>query len=443
MKLLAGRTDRHAKWTFQACELKEYTGVVKNPARGWYQLHTFDIKEEPDLSELEWCIDREDALAMVVIGIGDCKDRDLSEADELRLRKILGFFAEYRYDVILRVVYDHEGKALEREPFFFSQVQRHMEQLGTLIGEFENTVFIWQGLLVGNWGEMHSSKFLSDGQLRTLAGIIREKKGKSTFLAVRKPMHWRMLHEKSELSDRAPADKMGLFDDGIFGSESDLGTFGDRPGTEAGWTNAWTGKEELAFEEKLCAFVPNGGEAVFSENYTDRLDVKDMLLKLRRMHVTYLNRFHDMRLIDLWKRARMPGGAWKDRSVYDYIGAHLGYRFLVRQVGVVSAGGYGGNLCRIDIDIENIGFANLYQEAELSLKWTNYMGRHDTRILSADMRKWDSGGTYRVCCTVEMCDSPLYLCARRKSDKTPIYFANESEEDGRVMLGMLQLKPDL
>lgn len=444
MNLLTRFTGRHAKWEFEASELKEYTGFIKNPARGWYQIHTFRIEDEPDLGELEWCIDRNDALAMIVIDIGSSRDRDLNDVESARIRKILSFFADYKYDVILRVVYDHEGKALEREPFFFAQVRSHMEQIGGLIGEFDNTLFVYQGFLIGNWGEMHSSKFLSEDQMEELAEILRRRKGNRTFLAVRKPMHWRMLHRKSEQLDRAPEDKMGLFDDGIFGSEGNLGTFGDRPEAEAGWTNPWVREDELAFEEKICRDAPNGGEVVSGGDYTDRLNVDDFILTLRRMHVTYLNRLHDMKLIDRWKQTKMSvTGAWKGRSVYDYIGAHLGYRFFIRKVNVVSGGGYNANLCRIDIEIENRGFANLYEEAELSLKWTNYLGKYDTRIFQIDMRGWDSGRTYTVSCTIEMCDSPLYISAKRKSDGARIYFANTSDEEGRVMLGLLQLKQSL
>lgn len=441
MKLLNRFTGRHAKWDFKASELKEYTGFIKNPSRGWYQIHTFRIEEEPDLGELEWCIDRNDALAMVVVDIGSCRDRDLNDTEINRVRRILEFFSDYKYDVILRAVYDHEGKAFEREPFFFAQVCSHMERIGGLIGEFDNTIFVYQGLLIGNWGEMHSSKFLSESQLEQLAEILRRNKGDRAFLAVRKPMYWRLLHRRKEQLDKAREDKMGLFDDGIFGSESNLGTFGDRPEPEAGWVNPWAREDELKFEDKICRDAPNGGEAVFGGEYTSGLSVDDTILTLRRMHVTYLNRLHDMRLIGMWKKTKISFfGAWKDRSVYDYIGAHLGYRFFIKKVNVLPDGGYDSNMCRIEIEIENMGFANIYEEIELSLKWTDYLGKYNTRIFPIDMRKWDSGGTYTVSCTIEMCDSPLYICAKRKSDGIPIYFANASEDDGRVMLGLLQTK---
>ncbi|MCD7837077.1 MAG: DUF4832 domain-containing protein [Lachnospiraceae bacterium] len=444
MRLIDRLTGRHAGWDFNAAELKEYTGYIKNPARGWYQIHTFKIEDEPDINELEWCIDRNDTLAMTIIDIACCRDRDLSGAECERIRRILSFFAEHKYDVIFRPVYDHEGKALEREPVFFEQVRRHIGQLGEIIGEFENTVFICQGLLVGNWGEMHSSKFLSADCIARLAGTLIDKKGERTFLALRKPVQWRQLYGGAGWLERGTEDRMGLFDDGILGSESNLGTFGDRPEAEAGWNSAWSREEELSFEDKICRRVPNGGEAVFGNHYTDGISVENTLLTLGRMHVTYLNRLHDIKLINRWKQIKIQGNkAWRGRTLYDYIGARLGYRFLIRGVNIQTAGGYAGRMCRIDIEIENTGFARLYDEAELGLKWINYYGKHDTRLFAADMREWDSGRSYTVSCTIEVCETPLYIYARRKFDGAPIYFANASEKDGRVMLGDLFLTDEV
>ena len=38
---------------------------------------------------------------------------------------------------------------------------RHMEQLGEVFSEYEDQIYIVQGVLVGNWAEMHSSRYLT------------------------------------------------------------------------------------------------------------------------------------------------------------------------------------------------------------------------------------------------------------------------------------------
>lgn len=59
-------------------------------------------------------------MALVLMDLGAYKDRDLDEAVLTNMERIL-FFVDKGLDIILRFFYDHEGKALEREPFFFSR----------------------------------------------------------------------------------------------------------------------------------------------------------------------------------------------------------------------------------------------------------------------------------------------------------------------------------
>ena len=46
------------------------------------------------------------------------------------IRDILSFFVHYKKDVILRPVYDREGKGLEAEPESFELVLTHLIQIG-------------------------------------------------------------------------------------------------------------------------------------------------------------------------------------------------------------------------------------------------------------------------------------------------------------------------
>ena len=78
---------------FHPAELAESTEPLSNPARGWYQIHTFLIEEEPDLEKQCWCLNPADTLALVLINIGSYKTRDLDEEALERIRRILRFFA--------------------------------------------------------------------------------------------------------------------------------------------------------------------------------------------------------------------------------------------------------------------------------------------------------------------------------------------------------------
>lgn len=61
--------------------------------------------------------------------------------------------------MILRVCYDTEGKGMEREPQRIFVVQRHMQALGSLAERYADAILTVQGVFVGSWGEMHTSRF--------------------------------------------------------------------------------------------------------------------------------------------------------------------------------------------------------------------------------------------------------------------------------------------
>lgn len=431
-RIKAGRQ----KWQFQEAELSEVTGKFSNPARGWYQIHRFQAEQEPDFAELEWCIDGEDSLALVMINIGAFKEQDLSEECLNRIQRILRFFSTYHFDLILRVVYDHEGKALEKEPFFYSQVLNHLRQLGSILDQFADSVFVYQGMLVGNWGEMHTSRFLSADKLKQMADILRQCKGEQTYLAVRRPVQWRMLHANQKGMKLSCPDGMGLFDDGILGSENHLGTFGSLSGARAGWEEAWNRADELAFEQELGNSVPCGGEAVYDEPYGKTLTPEAVLSELRQMQITYLNKVYDGKMLDLWRGWKCPvPGVWANKSLYEYVGAHLGYRFVIQKVSV-KPGQDREIHCMVEVQVKNTGFAGFYQEADLFLEY-GADGQYQKIKLKDHMRGWNSGEVRVLTGQLEACDCNLFLSAARRRDKAPILFANPSDKEGRAMLGHL------
>lgn len=427
-------------WHFQEAALTELTGRLSNPARGWYQIHRFQAEQEPDFAELEWCLDHEDSLALVMINIGAFKEQDLSEECLDRILRILKFFSSNSYDMILRVVYDHEGKALEKEPFFFSQILKHLGQLGGILGRFTDSVFVYQGMLIGNWGEMHTSRFLSADKLKQMADILRQCKGEQTFLAVRRPVHWRMLHGNQSVTQLCCPDGMGLFDDGILGSETHLGTFGSEPSSLVGWTEPWRREEELAFERELCKLAPCGGEVVYDATYGKTLTPEAVLSELRQMQITYLNKVYDGKMLDIWRRWKCPvPGVWENKNLYEYIGAHLGYRFVIQKVSV-KPGQDSGSHCMVEIKVKNTGFAGFYQEADIFLEYAGADGQYQKIKFEDDLRGWTGGETRVLTCQMEVCDCNLFLSAARRRDGKPILFANPSDKKGRAMLGCLNMR---
>lgn len=431
---------KEKRWRFVQEDLNEVTDELRNPARGWYQIYTFLAEQEPDFEAQRWCLDTRDTLALVLIDIGSYRKRDLDRAALDRIHRILRFFEENQYDCIVRAVYDHEGKAFVREPVDFAQVQTHMRQIGSVIRECASSIFVFQGILLGNWGEMHGSRFFNDERMILLADILRVQKAPQTFLAVRRPVYWRRLHGGQKQKTLNCSDGMGLFDDGIFGSASHLGTFDEEGTKKRIWEEPWCRDAELEFEHRLCDQVPNGGEAVYNSGYIKALTPEQAAGELKKMQVTYLNRAHDARILNIWKEWTYPGqGVWAGKSVFDYVGAHLGYRFIIRNVRV-SQIRREGRQYRVEVEIENTGFGGFYQEAEMNLEYVDRHGLPGTVVLEDQMKGWKSGEKRRLSCMAEAGRGQMTLSARRKQDGAKIRFAHQSGEEGKTVLGYLNIE---
>ncbi len=425
------------RWKFQKAALSESAEELRNPVRGWYQIYSFQVEEPFAEEKLLGCVGGADVLALVFLDIGAYRDRDLDPQALSNIRAILKYFAERPMDMILRIAYDHLGKAQEREPFFFQQVLGHLDQLGPVLSEFAGHIFVYQGALVGNWGEMHTSRFLSTDNLEQISSALVGFLGQQSFLAVRRPMYWRALHPMYCQSREYSGTRMGLFDDAIFGSATHLGTFGVKPEVEMGWDDPWLPEEEIAFEEKLCQYVPQGGEVVYAQETAGSLTFQETVECLRRMRLTYLNRVHDERLLNRWKEMPSRGnGPWAGVSAYDYIGRHLGYRFVVKSVSVKFEK-MEDIACKWEISIENTGFARCYQEAEVWLEWTDSGGRVCTKEVEIKLDRIQPGETGVGACVTLPAESSVYLYARRKKDEMPLYFANETNGKRGVLMGRL------
>lgn len=435
---MSGVRTARASRLFQPARFIETARRLPNPGQGWYQICTYDAAAPFDPAEtfLE-----DGVMALVRVDIGRCRNEALGAGRLDNIRAILRFFDESGVDVILRIAYDFEGKGLEREPELFSQVREHMEELAPVLKEFEDRIVIFQGLLVGSWGEMHQSKFLSSRRLRELEAAFRSGGNRRTWLAVRRPVFLRMLAGPGEFPEGLFSRRLCLFNDALGGSETDMGTYGWKTRASASWEEPWVRADELEFMEKARASAPFGGEIVPPEDGR-ALPWKETAGLLRRLGLSYLNCQHDGRALDLWKETACRtwrGGPWSGVSLYDYVGGRMGFRFLVRRASVEPSGKGGGAL--LTVEIENTGFGSLLQEARAQLLLRSGDGAWTRRETDWDARSWLPGRRTVCQAEVPLGAGALYLSLKRKWDGRAILFSNQTEEDGReeplVLLGTM------
>lgn len=421
---------RMHRWRVEPSELIESTEELYNPGRGWYQIHTFETGTPRTPEEMRSSLRDEDALVLLLIRIYAGREA-ISQEEMAWIGCILKTFSEAGKDILLRFVYDLEGKGLENEPDRFAIVERHFQQLAELMGAQAQLIYVYQGILVGSWGEMHTSRYLSPGYMRRLASIFLESTGGRIYHSVRKPVQWRQLFDREDWERAAQIAKTGLYNDGILASETDLGTFGNQSGEEAGWEQSWLPLEELDFEERLCRYAPQGGEVVYGE-MTEKMSLEQIAGRLSRMNLSYLNRDHDKRAFEIWKKLRWEKeDVWQGMNGFDYIGRHLGYRFVVRQAVLKPK----RKEMKLQLEIENIGFARMYEETELLLEYEDPEGNTEIQRIETDVRNWNPGE--RVCLSQRLLPGAgsYFLTMRRCQDGRAVYFSNRQGEKGRLLLG--------
>lgn len=291
-----------------------YKLIEGDNSRGFYHIYTFLLDKKEDESEWRYMLDVSEKLALVMVDISAARDRALNDEEIKKLERILIFFEENGYGCIVRAVYDRVGEGVKAEPDSLITVLKHIDQLGAVAYRHSANILTWQGLLVGSWGEMHSSKFMSPDNLVLMYDRFREATKGEVILSVRR------LDMIDIIKSEHPDDKIGLFNDGILGDETDLGTFdkGDR-------------QNFLDRVAKVAAEAPVGGElAGVGETEQTTVDY------LRGLHLTYLNSAYNPKYLQILGMMRCPG---KNINILEYLKKSLGYNIMISPDGLcVNAG---------------------------------------------------------------------------------------------------------
>ena len=436
--------------------LKESTRALKNPGCGWYHIYTFDLSKENFLY-----IDcEEEELVLLLIDIHAFRGCEQIPKEALEyFSSILTFFEEHDKGIILRIVYDTKGRGMENEPSSIKIVKSHMKHLGSIICEhmgekksLHGKILVHQGLFVGSWGEMHGSKFLSEARMKELSDTFLEATKGSCPIAVRKPVQLRQLSCQKTASiplQNASNINFTLFNDAIFGSETDLGTYGTicksalSENSEREKT-PWAREDELSWQQSFMQQSFCGGEVLGGMNnvsespgntdYPQRtLDWNQVVADLAKMHVSYLNSIYSKEVLDDWKAQRIMWNG-KEISEYDYIGRHMGYRFTVTQVKISCVSQEKKKQTQsqisknvITLTIKNTGFANLCEEAVCRLILTENNENVKAFEIKSDPRTWNSG-------TDTVIESPiLQEVWTQQSQQTKLFLQLIRKRDGRII----------
>lgn len=432
--LLNIRTNRISFHTKSFSEGNEY---LPNPYQGFYHIIGYTLSDDSLTADeiSSQAASYTAPLALLEINLKNYRSTGISDTGLEQLNTILTAWSQTpsKAHLILRFLYDWDGLALVTEPETLDLIQTHMDQVSTIVNQHCDSVYILQGIFIGNWAEMHHSKHMDDNSVKTLIQHLHDVIDPSIYLSVRTPSQWRMIHGVYDVPAKFPAfgtddslmGRLGLFNDGMLGSESDLGTYGDtekRNATSPSYKG--TRKEELAFQNNLCQYVPNGGEVIFHNTLSN---LETSVSDLKTMHVSYLNADYDGRVLDKWYNTVCTGNdAFHGCDGYHYIQSHLGYRYLIKNCKIKKPT-WNNKDITLTLTLQNDGFSNTLKPFQTSISLKNTESERYTHIpFQTDLRTLGSGETRAF--TAKL---PIKNLEKGKYD---IYFSIKDKTSGRLIL---------
>ena len=367
--------SRYLAFTFtnEDCDYSESTDKLPDPGGSFYHLAGYLLSEQTspealslNLAEhIEWY--QEEELVLLEINLMNYRECELSDAALSQVKCILDAWGDTDDGIILRFLYDWDGNALLTEPEELSLIQTHMSQLAPLVNAHAADIYTMQGIFVGDYAEMHGGRHMDTESMCTLAKHLDSVIDPEIFLAVRTPAQRRLILESSEAfpKNSTLATRLGLYNDGMLGSETDLGTYGETDRDQsASLEDHWLRDQELSYQDEVCRLVPNGGEAIIDNPLND---LDSAVAALSTMHVSYLNCMYQPQVIDKWRETTLhTEDVWDGNNGYDYIDAHLGCRYRCSGTEASAFDFWSDDDVTISLSLTNTGFSPAYGSLSLT-----------------------------------------------------------------------------
>lgn len=397
------------------------------------------------------------------------KDYDLDDAFFDAWRETLDNCRKNGCMVGMRFRYDTKGKA-DPEPATFAQVLAHIEQIknsGILSDNADIIAFVESGF-VGKWGEQHGGKYTTVEYKAQLLDAMLDAVPEDIPVTVRTPdtfAQWAGI-KRSQLNDpelmraaetgaseeqkRILSRRVGMYDDGYMGSNTDLGTYSDRT-KETAWLGSVTTDTYFGGEFS--------GDTEFAQTFDTYLP-ENAIPEMYKTHLSYIN----SNIFPLYKEytfgpdcdvAGADNSAYYGESVFRFIRDHLGYRFVLRRSELDPELEQGGTL-HLRFSVENTGFANPVRHTQGSVVLEKD-GTYIKAPVSLDSHNWSSCTTTDCALDIKLPDSIAagewnvylketmggYYDEAAEMSKRSIRFANEGTWNstlGANLLGRTEVK---
>lgn len=349
----------------QQLDYTEDTRRVSNPDQGFYR--PLYVKVTADDVEYNKNVVTESTqlyhlridISAFSAKVNGSADGELTAAALDGLDGALAYLKSRGKNAVVRFAYDPQfGGKNHIEPAF-DMLLKHVGQFCPVLNRFESTITAIEAGLIGPWGEMHTSDYADSGHTTQLIAALLDNTVNLPVL-VRTPKkiydYLGVTAEEAadyDFSANPKAARLGMFNDGYLGSESDLGTYQNR-------------ERDTAFLAKINERLPYGGEVVIPDSPLH--NIENCLPEMFALSLSYLNVEWNNNVIDKWKAteySKACGGdkAYYGKTAFEYIENRFGYRFVLRDAVLKMRGGEFS----AKLDIENVGFGNMLKDKKVRL----------------------------------------------------------------------------
>ena len=338
-------------------------------------------------------------LAQMYCYLTEYADKPLSEEKLALLQQTFDVLREHGFKAVLRFAYEKTNQNSKDGPTK-EWILKHIEQLKPIIAANADVIYVLQAGFIGAWGEWHNATHIAADDLVTRAeilGKILELLPPDRMTQVRVPWYkhklipyitgkpCRMLTTEIAFTD-IPEARIGFHNDGILAGPSHGGTWPEAP------LYGKPGNPEFDHITQESAWTPTDGELFWSDQGWDGTETQNKgvdgfeAMKYLRLHRfssfsiahSYSEREGNLYAIDYWRKAPVSKecvqeehlpvsdgwfedayGEAVERTQFEYIRDHLGYRFELQWAAFPETV-QAGKPMEMTFEIINRGFSTLF-----------------------------------------------------------------------------------
>ena len=365
--------------------------IFSNPERGFY-LYT-------DLHELDPGIGqrRDEGLTLVWGRIFMADYRDIPSLPESFLAGVENGFAIARdqgMKVIVRGSYGFKGPGGDYTSYEDPpkpNIKNHIAQLAPIFATNADVIALFEAGFVGPWGEWHTTEIAEDyDQGRDMLFHILDHTPADRLVLVRYPLLKQQIFKRPgggfAMVDAGNAyggehvARVGHHNDCFLSSPIDVGTY------ERG---EMTREEEVAYLASETLYTAFGGETCQPHMLND---CERTIAELETLKGSYLNSGYHPEVL----------AKWVEQGCFDEVSRRLGARFVLTQSRIAANAEPGGQLA-VEIDLDNRGFAPLYNARDVEVVLENEAsGAVQVFAVDVDPRSWKPGASHVVSALVPL-----------------------------------------